>query len=136
MWKIRMLPGRAFEVTHGNQNGFHPHFHILVFTEDRLDCSTLLQVYANAWKRACRLAGLPEPSDEHGVTVQDGSQAAQYASKPGAQDFLTRIVLEGSNPYASHWNGKVSGVAMPPNAVAITEGNARQLVSWILSLNK
>ena len=62
--------------------------------------------------------------------------AAQYAGKPGAQDFLTRIVLEGSNPYASHWNGKVSGVAMPPNAVAITEGNARLLVSWILSLNK
>ena len=61
---------RAFEVTHGNQNGFHPHFHILVFTDNRLDNSTLLQVYANAWKRACRLAGLPEPSDEHGVTVR------------------------------------------------------------------
>jgi cytochrome c len=62
--------------------------------------------------------------------------AAQYAGKPGAQDFLTRIVLEGSNPYSSHWKGKVSGLAMPPNAVAITEGNARLLVSWILSLKK
>ena len=62
--------------------------------------------------------------------------AAQYAGKPGAQEFLTRIVLEGSSPYASHWQGKVSGLAMPPNAVAITEGNARMLVSWILSLKK
>lgn len=62
--------------------------------------------------------------------------AAQYAGKPGAQDFLTRIVLEGSSPYASHWQGKVSGLSMPPNAVAITEGNARMLVSWILSLKK
>lgn len=84
-------------------------------------------------------------SIEPGKTAPDGLKpvgpawkevAAQYAGKPGAQDFLTRIVLEGSSPYASHWQGKVSGLSMPPNAVAITEGNARMLVSWILSLKK
>ncbi len=61
--------------------------------------------------------------------------AKQYAGKPGASEFLTRVVLEGSNPYNSHWKGKVSGLAMPPNAVAITEGNARKLVNWILALH-
>ena len=61
--------------------------------------------------------------------------ARQYAGKPGASEFLTRVVLEGSNPYSSHWKGKVSGLAMPPNAVAITEGNARLLVNWILALH-
>jgi len=76
----------------------------------------------------------PEGNAPIGPAWQD--VAAQYAGKPGAQDFLTRIVLEGSNPYSSHWKGKVSGLAMPPNAVAITEGNARLLVSWILSLKK
>ncbi len=60
--------------------------------------------------------------------------AKQYQGKPGASEFLTRVVLEGSNPYSSHWKGKVSGLSMPPNAVAITEGNARLLVNWILSL--
>jgi cytochrome c len=60
--------------------------------------------------------------------------AAQYRGKPGAADFLTRVVLEGSNPYASHWKNKAAGVAMPPNAVAITEGDTRQVVYWILSL--
>lgn len=60
--------------------------------------------------------------------------AAQYRDKPGAADFLTRVVLEGSNPYASHWKNKVSGLAMPPNAVAISEGDTRQLVFWILQL--
>lgn len=60
--------------------------------------------------------------------------AKQYKGKPGAVDFLTRVVLEGSNPYSSHWKDKVSGIAMPPNAVAITEGNARRLVNWILAL--
>jgi cytochrome c len=60
--------------------------------------------------------------------------AAQYRAKPGAADFLTRIVLEGSNPYSSHWKNKAAGIAMPPNAVAITESDARQVVYWILSL--
>lgn len=60
--------------------------------------------------------------------------ANQYRDKPGAADFLTRVVMEGSNPYASHWKGKVSGIAMPPNAVAISEGDTRQLVFWILSM--
>jgi cytochrome c len=61
--------------------------------------------------------------------------ATQYKGKPGASQFLTRVVLEGSNPYSSHWKGKVSGLSMPPNAVAITEGNARRLVDWILALH-
>ncbi len=60
--------------------------------------------------------------------------AIQYKAKPGAADFLTRVVLEGSNPYSSHWKNKVSGIAMPPNAVAISEGDVRQVVFWILSL--
>lgn len=60
--------------------------------------------------------------------------ARQYAGKPGASEFLTRVVLEGSNPYSSHWKGKVSGLAMPPNAVAITETDARSLVFWILAM--
>lgn len=60
--------------------------------------------------------------------------AAQYKGKPGAADFLTRIVLEGSNPYSSHWKNKAAGIAMPPNSVVITEAQARQLVYWVLSL--
>ena len=58
--------------------------------------------------------------------------AKQYKGKPGAADFLTRVVLEGSNPYSSHWKGRVSGLAMPPNSMAIKESDARMLVYWIL----
>ena len=60
--------------------------------------------------------------------------AKQYKGKPGATDFLTRIVLEGSNPYSSHWKNKAAGIAMPPNAVVVSENQARQIVYWILSL--
>jgi len=60
--------------------------------------------------------------------------AARYAGTPEAADQLTRTVLAGSNPYSSHWKGKANGLAMPPNAVAISEPDARSLVTWILAL--
>jgi cytochrome c len=81
-------------------------------------------------------SGKPGPNGAAPIGPAWQDVAAQYAGKPGAQEFLTRIVLEGSSPYNSHWQGKVSGLSMPPNAVAITEGNARLLVSWILSLKQ
>ena len=60
--------------------------------------------------------------------------SAKYQGQKGAADKLTHTVLTGSNPYDSHWKGKVSGLAMPPNAVAIKEADAKQLVKWILAL--
>ena len=60
--------------------------------------------------------------------------AAKYKGKKGASEELTHIVLTGSSPYDSHWKGKVSGLAMPPNKVAISEPDAKKLVSWILAL--
>jgi cytochrome c len=60
--------------------------------------------------------------------------ALKYKGQAGAVEQLTHTVMSGSNPYDSHWKGKASGLAMPPNAVAIKEGDARQLVRWILAL--
>jgi cytochrome c len=60
--------------------------------------------------------------------------SAKYKSVKGAQQQLTATVLAGSSPYESHWKDKVSGLAMPPNKVAITEADAAKLVSWILAL--
>lgn len=62
--------------------------------------------------------------------------AEKYRGQGDAVDKLTRAVLNGSNPYESHWKGKVSGLSMPPNAVAIKEADAKKLVKWILSLSK
>lgn len=79
-------------------------------------------------------SGKPGPDGLKPIGPAWQDVAKQYRGKPTANQFLTRVVLEGSSPYNSHWKDKVSGFAMPPNAVAITEGNARQLVSWILAL--
>ncbi len=60
--------------------------------------------------------------------------SAKYKGQKGAAAQLTHTVMAGSNPYESHWKGKVSGLAMPPNAVAIKEADAKKLVGWILGL--
>ena len=60
--------------------------------------------------------------------------SAKYKGDKKALDALTQTVLKGSNPYESHWKGKASGLAMPPNAVAIKEADARSLVKWILGM--
>jgi cytochrome c len=60
--------------------------------------------------------------------------ANKYRGQADAAKRLTATVLSGSNPYESHWKGKASGLAMPPNRVAITEPDAKKLVHWILEL--
>lgn len=76
----------------------------------------------------------PGPEGMQPIAPSWAQVAGQYTGKPGAAEFLTKVVLEGSNPYSSIWQGKVSGIAMPPNAVAITEADARRLVYWILAI--
>ena len=60
--------------------------------------------------------------------------AVKYRNDPGASDRLTRTVMTGSDPRTGHWAGKVSEVTMPPNAVVVTEAEARVLVNWMLVL--
>lgn len=81
---------RTYEITHGKQNGFHPHFHILLFTSPNVTHQQIQDLYAPAWQKACLAVGLPRPSDKHGCTVQDGTKAADYAAKWGLEDEMTK----------------------------------------------
>lgn len=80
---------RAQEVTYG-QNGWHPHYHLIVLTKETCGSSVIQYLYSGAWQRACVKAGLPEPHPEHGCTVQDGRFAALYVSKWGIEDEMTK----------------------------------------------
>jgi hypothetical protein len=92
--KLRKLLGvrgtvRALEVTHG-QNGFHPHLHVLLFLDQDFSPQSVQNAFAPLWQQACERVGLPRPSDAHGCRVDDGSQAAAYASKWGLESELTK----------------------------------------------
>ncbi len=60
--------------------------------------------------------------------------AARYKGDKNAPKNLTAAVMGGTSPYSRHWKEEASGVAMPPNGVAIREDDARKLVDWILKL--
>ena len=88
---------RALEVTHGRKsarnNGWHPHFHILQFHQvkgseaDRKDWTTRLYL---RWVAYCEKAGLGTPSYAHGIRLDDGMKAAQYVTKWGLEDEMTK----------------------------------------------
>jgi hypothetical protein len=83
---------RAWEITHGwlrdTDNGWHPHFHILLFLQ--FPHATGLGVFRDAaailWAKACDRAGLGLPSDRHGVTLDDGDKAGAYVAKMGLEE--------------------------------------------------
>lgn len=62
--------------------------------------------------------------------------AARYKGDKNAQKNLTAAVMGGTSLYNRHWKEESSGVAMPPNGVAISEADAKKLVGWILGLSK
>jgi len=93
MCKALMIIGdnKATEVTYG-ENGWHPHFHVLLFTGLPLtkgSFKSLQESILDMWQKACVTAGLPKPN-EHGVSIGDGSKAASYASKWGLEHEMTK----------------------------------------------
>lgn len=70
---------RALEVTYGS-NGFHPHFHILLFVKKGLQLHQVEADFFDLWERGCHLAHLGQP-DRRRCPLQDGSHAAEYAAK-------------------------------------------------------
>lgn len=107
----------------------------LAFADAKKDAE-MLKLASSSGCMTCHSieSGKPGPDGLKPIGPAWTDVAAQYRGKPGATEFLTRVVQEGSNPYSSHWKNRVSGIAMPPNAVAITPANTRELVSWILLL--
>ena len=106
-------------------------------TNASADDSTMLKLASTSGCMTCHHieTGAKGPDGLAPVGPAWRDVAIKYKGTKGAADQLTRTVMTGSNPYASHWKGKVSGLAMPPNEVAIKEADARTLVGWILTLD-
>ena len=80
---------RSLEVTDGD-NGFHPHFHVLVFAQPTFTVNSFQSGYLPLWQDACVKAGLPRPSDERGLKVDDGAKADKYVTKWGLEEEMTK----------------------------------------------
>ena len=60
--------------------------------------------------------------------------AARYRGKPGAEEQLTHIVIDGADPSDRHWKDRIEFNRMGANAPSITPDEARSLVRWILAI--
>ena len=76
----------ATEVTYG-ENGWHPHYHILLLMERDVNIPSLRNFLATEWQNCCKKAGLPIPTFEHGVDLRDGKYATDYITKFGIDDY-------------------------------------------------
>ena len=95
---------RSLEVTHGS-NGFHPHFHALLFLDTDLNTKQVEAIFSPRWQSCAERSGLPRPSDAHGCRVDDGAQAAAYASKWGLESELTKSHTKtGKNGSKTPWD--------------------------------
>ena len=106
---------RALEVTHGRKspsnNGWHPHYHCLMFAGSGVDLSRFnapqmkdwqVRLYLR-WAACCLKSGLGEPSYAHGLKLDDGTKAGNYAAKWGLEDEMTKghtkKALHGETPF-------------------------------------
>lgn len=80
----------ATEVTWGEQNGWHPHYHMIFFFDCKTDLKALQSLLALQWQDACIKSKLKAPDLVHGVDVRDGIYAAKYVSKWGLENEVTK----------------------------------------------
>jgi Replication protein len=90
-WRIQHYIS-CFEITHG-ENGFHPHYHILLFVPYSLGITNHADMeneMYDVWKDCCLKAGLDEPSRKHGLHLQAGNHAGKYVAKWGLEHEMTK----------------------------------------------
>ncbi|MBN2745156.1 MAG: protein rep [Bacteroidales bacterium] len=76
---------RSFEATYGEFNGWHPHFHILVFAKHKLLYEDIRRVYYDEWSKQLLKRGyfIDPKMFKILVDVRGGADAAMYVSKMG-----------------------------------------------------
>lgn len=94
----------ATEVTHGS-NGWHPHYHILLFFDTSIDVQKLRDFIAVCWQNCCEKSGLKTPSLEHGCDLREGKYADHYVSKWGLEDEVTKgHIKKGKQDSLTPWD--------------------------------
>lgn len=73
---------RALEVTYGQQNGWHPHIHELVFLPHEIDVQAFGEAARAAWEHQAARQGLD--MNEHGFQLDDcDTRVVDYIAKYG-----------------------------------------------------
>ncbi|MCX6985826.1 MAG: hypothetical protein NT118_13915 [Lentisphaerae bacterium] len=83
---------RAFEITYSKLNGWHPHFHILWFSSQKVDIKTFRDILSPYWIKALESVGL-SGSGDRALNVYGGEYASQYVTKLAEEISLSQSKL-------------------------------------------
>lgn len=91
----------ATEVKYSDNNGFHPHFHILCFLNKQYskeDLKTIESELYELWAEKCMKSGLGKPNRRNGIDLKMGSNnenvLADYVAKWGMAEEMTQAHLK------------------------------------------
>lgn len=91
----------ATEVKYSDNNGFHPHFHILCFLDKQYakeDLEIIESELYEYWAEKCVKSGLGKPNRRNGIDLKMGSNnedmLADYISKWGMAEEMTQAHLK------------------------------------------
>lgn len=111
---------KALEITRGDQHGWHPHLHLLVFVENhRFSVEDIQRRLALLWRIACEKLGR-DAHLVHGCNVQEGDDAANYISKMAAE------VAAGSTK-----DGRAKGRSYLQLLDGAIAGNPQDIALWL-----
>jgi len=105
---------KALEVTYSDKNGWHPHYHILIFVDKHEEIFSgnsdkngkqkhsaygkhIKDAICDLWDRACIEADFAKRIDKKAQDLRDGSYAKEYISKFGIEHELTKWHLKQGN---------------------------------------
>ena len=108
------------EVTYSDKNGFHPHFHILLFAQNNLSESYLLDTFYNVWAKSLRQENLSVNKDCFSLT------------KGIDNNYLTKLACEvsGNN------KGSERGLSMWGLAHKAMKENSHEYLSLFFKLHE
>ena len=95
----------ALEFTWGDENFWHPHYHVLLVHDQDLDAAAIAQLHAHIHSRlaaSCRSHGVREPDQLHAVRIDpnvSATAAGAYVTKGGdgtPAEEMTRADLKTS----------------------------------------
>ena len=111
----------SLEVKYSSENGWHPHLHLIVFTDKRYEQDVVEKVEKEIglqWQKYCKSVGLRKPSLKHGVDLKRG-----YGDKKHNADELIDYVLKdelASEMTKSHTkNGRYNKDSVTPFQLAL-----------------
>ena len=80
---------RVMEITYGEENGWHPHFHLAIYHTEEIDYLAAKETLHAIWQDCYKKAGFESlPSYKHGIDIREENKA-DYIAKWGSPQELS-----------------------------------------------